>query len=109
MTAALTTAGPSHELGAYKSLENDELAERIRAVKDEFGPRLLVLGHHYQQDEVIALADLTGDSYRLSQLAPALLVLTPHKRPDLRPAWGWTLTGELVVERVRLRYYRSGI
>ena len=47
-------------------------------------------------------------AYRLSQLAPALLVLTPHKRPDLRPAWGWTLTGELVVERVRLRYYRSG-
>jgi quinolinate synthase len=69
MTATLTAAGPSHELAAYKSLENNELAERIRAVKDELGPRLLVLGHHYQQDEVIALADLTGDSYRLSQLA----------------------------------------
>ena len=33
------------------------------------GSRLLILGHHYQQDEVIALADLRGDSYQLSQLA----------------------------------------
>jgi quinolinate synthase len=35
------------------------------------GSRLLVLGHHYQQDEVIALADLRGDSYQLSQMAAA--------------------------------------
>ena len=60
---------PAYELRPYKSLENDELARRIRAVRDELGPRLLILGHHYQQDEVIAQADLTGDSYRLSQLA----------------------------------------
>ena len=33
------------------------------------GPRLLILGHHYQQDEVIALSDLQGDSYQLSQMA----------------------------------------
>ena len=35
------------------------------------GRELLILGHHYQQDEVIALADLRGDSYQLSQLAAA--------------------------------------
>ncbi len=35
----------------------------------EMGPRLLILGHHYQQDEVIALSDLRGDSYQLSQMA----------------------------------------
>ena len=35
------------------------------------GPRLLILGHHYQQDEVIALADLRGDSLQLSQMAAA--------------------------------------
>ncbi len=35
------------------------------------GSRLLILGHHYQQDEVIALADLRGDSYQLSQMAAA--------------------------------------
>lgn len=56
---------------AYKSLGNVELAERIRAVKAEMGERLLILGHHYQQDEVIAHADLTGDSYQLSQMAAA--------------------------------------
>ena len=33
------------------------------------GSRLLILGHHYQQDEVIALSDLRGDSYQLSQMA----------------------------------------
>lgn len=46
-------------------------------------------------------------AYMLSQLAPALLVLTPHKRPVLRAEWGWALVGEMVVERVRVRYYQS--
>jgi quinolinate synthase len=57
------------ELQPYKSLSNEELRDRIQAVRDELGPKLLILGHHYQQDEVIALADLTGDSYQLSQMA----------------------------------------
>jgi quinolinate synthase len=60
---------PARGLQPYKALANDELAARIQAVRDQWGPRLLVLGHHYQQDEVIALSDLRGDSYRLSQLA----------------------------------------
>jgi len=46
-------------------------------------------------------------TYQLSRVAPALLVLTPHKRPQLREAWGWRLRGEQVVERVRARYYNS--
>lgn len=56
-------------LGDYKKLSNDELAARIVAAKRKAGSRLLILGHHYQQDEVIAHADLSGDSYQLSQLA----------------------------------------
>ena len=60
---------PAHELKPYKSLSNETLAERIEAVRRELGPRLLILGHHYQQDEVIAHSDLRGDSYQLSQLA----------------------------------------
>ena len=59
----------SFDLAPYKSLDNDALAERIDAVRAEMGPRLLILGHHYQQDEVLAHTDLSGDSYRLSQLA----------------------------------------
>jgi 2-polyprenyl-3-methyl-5-hydroxy-6-metoxy-1,4-benzoquinol methylase len=46
--------------------------------------------------------------YQLSRLSPRLLVLTPHKRPHLRPKWGWALAGERVVERVRARFYRAG-
>lgn len=53
----------------YRSLPAAELEDRIRSVKDEWGESLLILGHHYQQDEVIRFADLRGDSYKLSQLA----------------------------------------
>ena len=69
MPATLQVPTPAHELQPYKSLENDELTDRIQAVRNDLGPRLLILGHHYQQDEVIALSDLRGDSYALSQHA----------------------------------------
>jgi quinolinate synthase len=69
MSIAVASPAPTYDLQPYKSLENDTLSARIQAVRREFGGRLLILGHHYQQDEVIAHADLTGDSYRLSQLA----------------------------------------
>jgi quinolinate synthase len=64
-----TATSPNFELQPYKSLDNAELQRRIQAVRDRLGSKLLILGHHYQQDEVIALADLTGDSYQLSQMA----------------------------------------
>jgi SAM-dependent methyltransferase len=38
--------------------------------------------------------------------APALLVLTPHKRPDISSAWGWELSSETYEQRVRARLYR---
>lgn len=50
---------------------------------------------------------LPAVAYQLSLVAPALLALTPHKRPHLREEWGWKLVGEQVVERVRSRFYRS--
>ncbi|MEM6799078.1 MAG: quinolinate synthase NadA [Planctomycetota bacterium] len=67
MPPAIATA--THEFPPYRSLENDELITRISAVREDLGTKLLILGHHYQQDEVIALADLRGDSYQLSQMA----------------------------------------
>jgi len=60
---------PQFELQPYKSLSNEALSERIEAVRRKLGSQLLILGHHYQQDEVIAHADLRGDSYQLSQMA----------------------------------------
>ena len=53
----------------YLRMSDEDLARRIRARKDELGDRLLVLGHHYQQDDVVRHADLTGDSLKLSQMA----------------------------------------
>ena len=53
----------------YKSLENHQLQERIESVRRHLGSELLILGHHYQQDEVIEHSDLRGDSYQLSKMA----------------------------------------
>jgi quinolinate synthase len=69
MPTTLQAPSPAHELKPYKSLENDALTARIQAVRKHFGPQLVILGHHYQQDEVIALSDWRGDSYGLSQHA----------------------------------------
>lgn len=60
---------PTYDFPPYKSLDNGVLTERIQAVRAQLGPELMILGHHYQQDEVIALSDLRGDSYQLSQMA----------------------------------------
>ena len=56
---------------SYVQLQPDELRDRIAARKAEFGNRIVILGHHYQQDEVIRFADITGDSYQLSRDAAA--------------------------------------
>jgi SAM-dependent methyltransferase len=46
--------------------------------------------------------------YALSQLAPALLVITPHKRPHIEASWGWSLQEELLHRRLRARLYVAG-
>tara|TARA_R110002073_G_scaffold7747_5_gene43674 strand:- start:5329 stop:6543 length:1215 start_codon:yes stop_codon:yes gene_type:complete len=60
-----------HSLASYRTLQPEELQARIQAVRTELGDSLLILGHHYQQDEVIAHTDLRGDSYKLSEMAAA--------------------------------------
>jgi quinolinate synthase len=57
------------QFDSYASLGNAVLTERIQRVRAEMGRKLLILGHHYQQDAVIELADLRGDSYQLAKLA----------------------------------------
>jgi quinolinate synthase len=47
------------------------LVERARRAKELLGDRVFVLGHHYQRDEVIQFADVTGDSFKLAQQAAA--------------------------------------
>ncbi|HEV2370358.1 MAG TPA: quinolinate synthase NadA [Acidimicrobiales bacterium] len=53
----------------YTRAGPEDLASRIRSAKDTLGSRLLILGHHYQRDEVMAWADARGDSFGLSRLA----------------------------------------
>src|SRR5687768_2668743 len=61
----LQVALPEPIVGAPK----EEVQDRIARAKRSLGDRLVVLGHHYQRDEVIAHADFTGDSFKLAQLA----------------------------------------
>jgi quinolinate synthase len=50
----------------YLGLSDDEMDRRIAAARAALGRRLVILGHHYQRDEVIKFADYTGDSYKLA-------------------------------------------
>ncbi len=53
----------------YIELSEQELDARIARAKEELGARLVILGHHYQRDEVVKYADYRGDSLKLSQQA----------------------------------------
>jgi quinolinate synthase len=54
---------------SYWDLGAAELTERIAAARRKLGERLIVLGHHYQREDIIAFADLRGDSFKLAQFA----------------------------------------
>ncbi len=53
----------------YATLPADELDRRISAARAALGDRLVILGHHYQRDEIIRWADARGDSFKLAQFA----------------------------------------
>jgi quinolinate synthase len=57
---------------SYVQMAAEQVLARIAARKEEFGPRLVILGHHYQQDEVVQFADVVGDSFQLSREAAKL-------------------------------------
>ncbi|MFI9836710.1 quinolinate synthase NadA [Nonomuraea sp. NPDC051941] len=57
--------------GELPPASDPDLVERARKAKEALGDRLFVLGHHYQRDEVIQFADVTGDSFKLARLAAA--------------------------------------
>jgi quinolinate synthase len=55
----------------YLALDDEVLDTRIRAAKEALGSSTVILGHHYQRDDVIAHADVTGDSFKLARLGAA--------------------------------------
>jgi quinolinate synthase len=57
--------------GELPAASDPDLVARARAAKEKLGDKLFVLGHHYQRDEVIQFADVTGDSFKLARDAAA--------------------------------------
>ena len=57
--------------GELPAPSDPDLIERAKKARATLGARAMILGHHYQRDEVIAFADITGDSFKLAQAAAA--------------------------------------
>jgi quinolinate synthase len=78
--AALLLLGRRHDLASERGVEcpgdlpaasDPDLVQRAQAAREALGDRAFVLGHHYQRDEVIRFADVTGDSFKLARDAAA--------------------------------------
>ena len=55
--------------GQLPAASDPQLVERAKAARSALGSKAMILGHHYQRDEVIAFADIRGDSFKLAQAA----------------------------------------
>ena len=69
--AANGSAGAACSLDNYLMLPDRSMDAHIAAAREKLGSQAVLLGHHYQRDEVIRFADFTGDSYKLSKIAAA--------------------------------------
>src|SRR3954447_21584092 len=69
--------------GDLPAASDPDLVARALAAKEALGSRVFVLGHHYQRDEAIQLADVTGDSFKLARASAA-----PRPRGWSCPTWG---------------------
>ncbi len=69
LTAVAPEAASACSLEDYLALPDHSMDARIAAARATLGATTILLGHHYQRDEVIRFADATGDSYKLSKIA----------------------------------------
>jgi len=69
MPSAPAEAGETCSLENYLALPDHTMDDRIAEARRKLGASTILLGHHYQRDEVIRFADFTGDSYKLSRIA----------------------------------------
>lgn len=63
MTGAEARATTPHDM------DEAAVVDRVREIKEEYGSRLVLLGHHYQRREIVELADFRGDSFELCRAA----------------------------------------
>ena len=70
-TTASAEANAACSLDHYLALPDHSMDDRIAAARAKLGATTVILGHHYQRDEVVRFADFTGDSYKLSKSAMA--------------------------------------
>ena len=70
--------------GDLPAASDPDLVARAQAAKAALGERLFVLGPHYQRDEVIQFADVTGDSFKLARDAAVAVRSRARVRPALR-------------------------
>ena len=79
-STALLLLGRGSDAGSEKGVDcpgelppasDPDLVARAKAAKEKLGDSVFILGHHYQRDEVIQFADVTGDSFKLAQMAAA--------------------------------------
>ncbi len=116
VTLALKKLGYTNVIGmdpytfeAYRE-RTGKVAEKYSFEQIENG---ILADHHYTiiicsfALHLVDISRLPKLLYQLSRMAPSLLVITPHKRPEIKPTWGWTLLEEVVIERVRGRLYQS--
>ncbi len=69
LTHSVQALDLSMTIGTRASEARTRLTKRVQALKRELGDRVVILGHHYQRDEIIELADFRGDSLQLSRTA----------------------------------------
>jgi SAM-dependent methyltransferase len=94
--AYLTRTGLVAELHSFEDIALGALEGRIYS--------LVVCSFAMHLCEPSRLPNLV---YRLAQISPKLLILSPHKRPILKPEWGWQLEFESSFERVKARLFSS--
>jgi len=69
LTAPAAQAGETCSLENYLAMPDHSMDGRITEARARLGATTVILGHHYQRDEVVRFADFTGDSYKLSKTA----------------------------------------
>ena len=82
------------------------LVKLLREKGRSLSPLTILTHDHPDPDSLASAWALAHLAQSLGRISDALLILSPHKRPVLESAWGWSLVGEIYPQRVRTKFYR---